>query len=51
MSEGAAYDRLNNLAPGGGMDYVIFADDPGETIVASGCPTGLWEHLGRPAAF
>jgi hypothetical protein len=30
MSEGAAYDRLNNLAPSGGMDYRIHADDPGE---------------------
>jgi hypothetical protein len=30
MSEGAAYDRLKNLAPSGGMDYVIYADDPGE---------------------
>jgi hypothetical protein len=30
MPEGAAYDRLNNMAPSGGMDYRIYADDPGE---------------------
>jgi hypothetical protein len=41
MSEGAAYDRLNNLAPSGGMDYVIFADDPGENDGMIGSPRGF----------
>jgi hypothetical protein len=30
MSEGAAYDRLNHLGPSGGMDNVVYADDPGQ---------------------
>lgn len=30
MSEGAAYDRLRNMSPGGGIEYTVYADDPGE---------------------
>jgi hypothetical protein len=30
MTEDQARDRLNELGPGGGMDYVIHADDPGD---------------------
>ncbi|OAN40106.1 hypothetical protein [Mycolicibacterium iranicum] len=45
MSEGAAYDRLNHIAAGGGMDYVIYADDPGEGDSMIGSPHG---YLGAP---
>lgn len=45
MSEGAAYDRLDNLAPGGGMDYIVFADDPGDADARIGMPHG---YIGRP---
>ncbi|MDA2894540.1 hypothetical protein PDG61_26770 [Mycolicibacterium sp. BiH015] len=45
MSEGAAYDRLNHIAAGGGMDYVIYADDPGEGDAMIGSPHG---YIGAP---
>ena len=48
MSEGDAYDRLNHLSAGGGIEYTIYADDPGENdsiitspgFVGSPGPTG-----------
>lgn len=45
MSEGAAYDRLNNLGPSGGMDYIVYADDPGEGDSMIGGPHG---YVGAP---
>jgi hypothetical protein len=45
MSEGDAYDRLNHLGPGGGMDYIIYADDPGENDNPIGSPRGF---IGAP---
>jgi hypothetical protein len=30
MSEGDSHDRVNNMTPGGGMDYIVHADDPGD---------------------
>jgi hypothetical protein len=45
MSEGDAYDRLDHLGPGGGMDYTVYADDPGENDGPIGIPHGF---IGRP---
>ncbi len=45
MSEGSAYDRLNHMSPGGGMDFVIYADDPGEGDTMIGSPHG---YIGAP---
>jgi hypothetical protein len=45
MSEGAAYDRINHLGPGGGMDYIVYADDPGENDAMIGSPHG---YIGSP---
>jgi hypothetical protein len=45
MSEGDAYDRVNHLGPGGGMDYIIYADDPGENDAMIGSPHG---YIGVP---
>jgi hypothetical protein len=30
MTEDSAYERLRNLGPGGGIEYTVHADDPGE---------------------
>lgn len=48
MSEGAAHDRLNNLSGGGGMDYIVFADDPGDTDNPIGGPHGFIGTPGPP---
>ncbi|OBA92425.1 hypothetical protein A5662_21210 [Mycobacteriaceae bacterium 1482268.1] len=40
MSEGDAYDRLAHLGPGGGMDYIVYADDPGDNDQPIGMPHG-----------
>lgn len=48
MAEGAARDRLNNLAAGGGMDYLVYADDPGENDVRIGSPHGFPGTPGPP---
>ncbi|OBK75262.1 hypothetical protein [Mycobacterium sp. 1274761.0] len=45
MSEGDAYDRLAHLAPGGGMDYIVYADDPGDNDNPIGLPHG---YIGAP---
>lgn len=45
MSEGAAYDLLDHLGPGGGVDFVVYADDPGENDARIGNPHG---YIGRP---
>lgn len=45
MSEGAAYDVLDHMGPGGGMDYTIYGDDPGEGDGPIGNPHGF---IGRP---
>jgi hypothetical protein len=51
MSEGAAYDRLNNLGPSGGMDYVIYADDPGDSDAMIGSPRGFVGKPGPPGGL
>lgn len=48
MSEGAAYDRLTNLAGGGGMDYIVYADDPGGDDGRIGNPHGFLGTPGPP---
>lgn len=45
MSEGDARDRLSHLAGGGGVDYVVYADDPGENDGLIGMPHG---YIGAP---
>lgn len=45
MSEGDAHDRVNHLGPGGGMDYIVYADDPGENDPMIGSPHG---YIGVP---
>ena len=45
VSEGDAHDRVNNMTPGGGMDYIIYADDPGENDGMIGSPHG---YVGMP---
>jgi hypothetical protein len=45
MPESAARDTLNHLAPGGGMDYVVYADDPGDSDGRIGNPHGF---IGTP---
>jgi hypothetical protein len=45
MSEGDAHDRVSHMTPSGGMDYIIYADDPGENDAMIGSPHG---YIGMP---
>jgi hypothetical protein len=45
MSEGDSHDRVNHMTPGGGMDYIVYADDPGQNDGMIGSPHG---YIGMP---
>ena len=51
MSEGDAHDRVNHLGPGGGMDYIDYADDPGENDPMIGSPHGYIGMPGPPGGW
>lgn len=45
MSEGDSLDRVDHMTPGGGMDYIVYADDPGQNDPMIGSPHG---YIGMP---
>ncbi|WP_102144851.1 hypothetical protein [Mycobacterium hubeiense] len=51
MSEGSAHDRINNLGSSGGIDYLVFADDPGEDDGRIGFPHGFIGAPGPPGGY
>ncbi|MGE0219700.1 hypothetical protein [Mycolicibacterium sp.] len=51
MSEGAAYDRIDNMGPGGGMDYIVYGDDPGSDDAPVGSPHGFIGAPGPPGGL
>ncbi|BBY79093.1 hypothetical protein H7I53_16965 [Mycolicibacterium pulveris] len=51
MSEGSARDRIDNLGSSGGMDYIVFADDPGEPDSRIGPPHGFIGAPGPPGGY
>jgi hypothetical protein len=51
MSEGSAYERLKTMAPSGGMDYIVHADDPGDSDGRIGMPHGYVGAPGPPGGL
>lgn len=51
MSEGEARDRVNHLGPSGGMDYIVYADDPGDSDAVIGSPHGFPGYPGPDGGF
>ena len=45
MSEGDANDKVDHMTPSGGMDYIFYADDPGENDAMIGSPHA---YIGMP---
>lgn len=51
MSENDARDRVNHLGPSGGMDYIVYADDPGDSDSTIGAPHGYVGYPGPEGGF
>jgi hypothetical protein len=51
MSEGDARERVDHLGPSGGMDYIVYADDPGENDGVIGSPHGFPGYPGPEGGF